>query len=170
MKARRMCRIALVTALLCVVGPMTIPIGPVPVSMATLGVYLAGALLDKYGTIAVAMYILIGAVGMPVFSGFGAGIAHIAGPTGGFIAGYLLCAAVIGFVAQRGKKDWMRIVSMVLGTVLCYAVGTAWFAIQTGVNISGAVVSCVIPFLPGDAMKIIAAAAIVKPMKRWMIS
>lgn len=167
MKVGRMCRVALMTALLCVVGPMTIPVGPVPISLATLVVYLSGALLGaKQGTLAVAMYILIGSAGVPVFSGFSAGIQKIAGVTGGYMLGYLLCAATVGLAAERGKMRWTLPAAMVFGTVLCYAVGTAWFMAQTGVNIAGALVSCVIPFLPGDVLKIIAAIAVVKTMKK----
>lgn len=162
-----MCRVALVTAVLCVIGPLTVPVGSIPLSLATLAVYLAGALLGaKRGTLAVALYIMIGAAGIPVFSGFSAGVQKVAGVTGGYLLGYLLCAATIGFAAEKGKGRWTLPASMVVGTALCYAVGTAWFMALTGVNLAGALVSCVIPFLPGDALKIIAAAAVARAMQK----
>ena len=84
MRVREMCHTALMTALMCIAAPLTVPIGPVPVSMATLAVYLAGALLGaRRGMATVGLYILIGAVGLPVFSGFRSGLHQLAGVTGG---------------------------------------------------------------------------------------
>jgi biotin transport system substrate-specific component len=161
-----MCRTALMAALICIFGPLTVPVGPVPLSMATLAVYLAGALLGaKQGAAAVGLYLLMGASGLPVFSGFTAGVQRLAGPTGGYLLGYVLCAAVVGILCGK----WGLPAAMIAGTMVCYAVGTAWFMVQTGVNPAGALTTCVIPFLPGDAMKIIAARTIIKDMqKRWI--
>lgn len=169
MKTRELCRMAMMTAALCVLGPITIPVGPVPLSLTTLGVFLAGAALGaKKGILAVAMYLLTGALGMPVFSGFSGGVQKIAGPTGGYLLGYLLCAAVVGIAAQNGAGGRMLAAAMALGAALCYGLGTAWFMAQTDVNFAGAVVSCVIPFLPGDAAKIAAAVPVVRAMKKSM--
>ena len=124
MKARDMCRIALMTAILCAVGPMTITVGPVPVSLATLAVNLSGALLGaKRGTLAVALYILIGAAGVPVFSGFSSGVQMIAGVTGGYLLGYLLCAVTVGFAVEK-RCRWMS-AAMVCGTFFCCPNGCA---------------------------------------------
>lgn len=171
MKTREMCRTALMTALLCMAAPLTVPVGPVPLSLATLAVYLAGALLGvRGGMTVVGLYLLIGAMGVPVFSGFSAGIPKIVGPTGGYMLGYLACAATVGYFVERwGRKRWIYPISMALGTVLCYAMGTGWFMLQTGVNIAGALASCILPFLPGDIMKIIAATVICSFMKQSRI-
>lgn len=167
MKTRDMCRTALMTAILCAVGPLTVPVGPIPLSLATLAVYLSGAILGaKRGTLAVAMYILIGAAGVPVFSGFSAGVQKVAGVTGGYMLGYLLCAATVGLAAERGRGCWTLPISMVVGTAVCYSVGTVWFMAQTGVNLAGALVSCVIPFLPGDALKVATATIVVRTMQK----
>lgn len=171
MRVRDMCRTAMLTAALCAVGPMTIPIGPVSLSLATLVVYLAGALLGaKRGTLAVGLYILIGVLGVPVFSGFTAGVQRIAGPTGGYLIGYLLCAATVGAAAEHGAEGWRLAAAMVVGTAMCYGAGTLWFMAQTGVNFTSALMSCVIPFLPGDAAKIMVAVSVAGAMQKGLAS
>lgn len=171
MKTRQMCRIALMTALLCAVGPITIPAGPVPLSLATLVVYLSGAVLGaRYGALAVAMYIGIGAAGVPVFAGFSGGLQQLAGVTGGFLIGYMPCAAIVGWTAARARRRWMIVVSMLLGTAVCYGLGMMWFMAQTGANAASAFFGCVVPFLPGDTVKIIAAMAVVNSMKKGWTS
>ena len=102
MKTKDICTIAVLAALLCVVAPLSVPVGPIPISLASFAVYLAGAFLGwKRGTAAVAVYILLGAAGVPVFSGYEGGLQKLAGVTGGFILGYLPCAAVVGLAADR---------------------------------------------------------------------
>lgn len=168
---RNMCFTALMAAVMCVVAPLSVPIGPIPISLATLVVYLAGALLGgKKGTLAVAIYILIGAVGVPVFSGYSGGVAKLLGVTGGYIVGYLPCAAIVGFgidrfggnsVSVAGKRfPWAYPVAMIVGTIVLYALGTAWFMAQSGNPLMGSLSMCVIPFLPGDAAKIVVATVL----------
>lgn len=137
--------------------------------MTTLGVFLAGAVLGaKRGMLAVGMYLLTGALGMPVFSGFSAGVQRIVGPTGGYLLGYVLCAAAVGLAAQKGAGGWTLAAAMAMGTALCYGLGTVWFMAQTDVSFAGAMAACVIPFLPGDAAKIAAAVPVVRTMKKSM--
>ena len=167
-----MCRMALMTAILCISAPLTVPVGPVPVSLATLAVYLAGALLGAgRGAAVVGMYILIGVAGMPVFSGFRGGLHQLVGVTGGYFPGYVLCAGIVGFCVERwGGKKWIYPASMLVGTVLCYAAGTAGFMLQTRLGLAESLTSCVLPFLPGDAIKIaLASAAAVALRKRLRI-
>jgi len=154
----------MMTALMCALGPLTIPVGPVPLSLATLGVCLSGALLGaKRGVLATALYLAIGAMGVPVFAGFSAGIQRLAGPTGGYLLGYLPCAAAVGLAVQRNLPLKP---AMALGMFACYGLGTAWFMAQTGAGFSGAMAVCVLPFLPGDVLKICAADAAAKAMKK----
>lgn len=166
MKLREMCFIALMAAVICVCAPFSINVGPVPISLCSFTVYLAGALLGmKKGTAAVLIYILLGAVGLPVFSNFGAGFSKIAGATGGFIIGYLPCAALTGLgadlIAKKRAGKWMYPVSMLIGTAVLYAMGTAWFMhVLTGKTLSAALSACVIPFLAGDAIKIALASLV----------
>lgn len=153
---------ALFAALLCVVSPWAIPIGAVPLTLATLAVYLAGGLLDaKTALTAVGVYLLLGAVGLPVFSGFAGGLQKLVGPTGGYLIGYLPCAWLTALCVRHfGRKLWSYPLGMVLGTAALYILGTAWFMVQSGTQLLPALGLCVLPFLPGDAVKIIAAVIV----------
>ena len=169
MKVKDMTITAVMAALICIAGPLTIPMGPIPLSLATFAVYLAGAVTGKkYGTTAVGLYLLIGIIGVPVFSGFSGGFQKLAGVTGGYLIGYLPCAFLSGIGAERAEKKerkWLLPLMMIAGTAVLYAIGTAWFMLQTGNALGAALSLCVIPFLPGDAVKIL-AASILSPMIR----
>ena len=167
MTVKDMTLTAVIAALLCIAGPLSIAVGPVPLSLATFAVYLAGVILGrKWGTVSVGLYLLIGIIGVPVFSGFSGGFQKLAGVTGGYLVGYLPCAFLTGMGAERAKNEgrkWVLPAMMVLGTVILYGIGTAWFMIQTGNALGAALGLCVLPFLPGDAAKI-AAASILAPI------
>ena len=166
MKTKEMTLVAVMAALICVAGPLTVAVGPIPLSLCSFAVYLAGAVLGvKRGALAVALYLLIGAIGVPVFSGFSGGLQKLVGVTGGYLAGYLACAALTGLGSGDGPK-WRLPAFMLLGTAALYAVGTAWFMIQTKNPLGAALGMCVIPFLPGDAAKIVAATLIAPPIRR----
>ena len=95
---------ALMAAALCVLGPLSVPIGAIPISLSNFVICLTAWLLGpKFGTLSVAVYLLIGLVGVPVFSGYGAGIAKLAGPTGGYLVGYLLLAFIGGLFIEKSK-------------------------------------------------------------------
>jgi len=170
-KIKDMCYIALMAAVICVISPYEIPLEPVPISLATFAVYLAGAVLGfKKGTAAVCIYLLLGAVGVPVFAGFTSGFAKFTGPTGGYLIGYLPCVAITGIgVDLLGERrinvfeygfSWSYPVFMVLGTIVLYLLGTVWFVTSTGYTFAKALPLCVIPFLPGDAAKIVLATVL----------
>ena len=169
MKTRDLTMTALMAALICAVGPFSIEIGPVPISLATFAIYLAGAMLGwKRGAAAVALYLLIGAAGVPVFAGFTGGAGLLAGVTGGYLVGYVPCALITGLgVSQTAQRPaWLLPLCMMGGTLVLYAVGTAWFMVQTGNPLAASLGICVLPFLPGDAAKIAAAACIAPPVRR----
>lgn len=151
---------ALFAAILCIISPFTIPLGVIPISLATFGVYLSGAVLGfRRGCSAVLVYIALGTAGLPVFSGFSGGLAKLGGVTGGYIIGYILCAAAVGLITERRRNSFIFYpLSMLIGTALCYAFGTAWFIYLTHTNLYAALLTCVIPFLIGDAIKIAAAS------------
>ena len=170
MKVKDMTLTAVMAALICIAGPLTIAVGPVPLSLATFAVYLAGTVLGKkWGTAAVGLYLLIGIIGVPVFSGFSGGFQKLAGVTGGYLIGYLPCALFSGLGAEQAEKEgrkWILPAMMVLGTVILYVIGTAWFMIQTGNALGAALGLCVLPFLPGDAAKILAVTLLFEPVGR----
>ena len=161
-------------AFICIAGPLTVPAGPIPLSLATFAVYLAGAVLGrKQGTLAVALYLLIGIAGVPVFSGFSGGFQKLAGVTGGYLIGYLPCAFLSGLGAELAEeRGRIRILPamMAAGTAVLYAVGTAWFMIQSGNALGTALSLCVVPFLPGDAVKIAAAVMLTVPVRKAVYS
>ena len=146
------------TAVTCVLAPMSIPIGPVPISFTNLAIYLSLYLLGwKMGTISYLMYLLIGAIGVPVFSGFSGGLGKLLGPTGGYIIGFIPMAIISGLVIEKYNNRIFQFVAMVLGTAVCYVLGTAWFCVIMDVGVAAALGMCVIPFIPGDIAKIILA-------------
>ncbi len=166
---RKLMYCALLAALTAVCAWLVIPIGPVPISLSTFAVMLCGLLLGwKYGVIAVAVYILLGLAGVPVFTGFRAAAALV-GPTGGYIVGYLPYAALAGLpVPSLQNSFWGRCLLLALGTLVCYALGTAWFMYSSGRALAESLGLCVLPFLPGDAAKI-ALSAFLAPRLRKAI-
>ena len=164
---REMVFTAMFTAVLCAVAPFAIAIGPIPLSFATLVIYLAAGALDwRLAVISTFLYVMMGAVGVPVFSNFEGGFHKIVGVTGGFIIGYAPCALVTGAILSIfRKKLWAYVLGMVAGTILLYALGTAWFLLQTGSPLPVALALCVTPFLPGDAIKIILACIIAPKLR-----
>lgn len=168
---REMAYIALSAALMSVSAWIAIPM-TVPFTLQTFAVItVAGLLGFKNGLIATAVYILLGAVGLPVFSGFNAGIGAILGATGGYIIGFLFLAACVGFAADKwGTKPLPLALSALLGLLLCYAFGTAWFmyvyARSTGpVGLATALGWCVVPYIIPDLVKIAAAIFLVLRLK-----
>lgn len=173
MKIRFLIKTALLAALICVCAPWTVPIGPVPITLATFAVYLAGAVGGKKsGTLAAAVYVLLGACGIPVFAGFSGGVQAVVGPTGGFIIGYIPCALITGAFAQmKDNKKWAMPAGMALGTIVLYALGTCVFMLQSKSELGFALTACVVPFLAGDAVKIALAslvAYLVKPRIKFL--
>lgn len=172
---RRLALIALMAAVLCVLSPLAIPLsGGVPLSLATLAVMLAGAVLGPVdGMLATLVFLALGMVGVPVFSAYQAGVGVLFGKTGGFLLGYIPLALCSGlFLGKRPlqRKPSFRellpaIVGMALGTVILYAFGTAWFLILTHAPLKLALTACVLPFLPGDALKMILVCALAPALR-----
>lgn len=157
---------ALVAAVLCVLAPLSIPVGPIPLSLATLVIYLSVYLLGwQWGTVCVLVYILLGAVGVPVFSSFTGGLGALLGPTGGYIAGYILLALLSGLAVEHSDRLWVHLLGMIAGTAALYILGTAWFCFQNGATVGTALSKCVWIFIPGDLLKM-AAACCLGPLLR----
>ncbi|MGN1025666.1 MAG: biotin transporter BioY [Faecousia sp.] len=166
--------VALFAALIAVCAWITIP-GAVPFTLQTMGVFLAVGLLGgKRGTAAVLVYILLGAVGMPVFSGFSGGVGRLLGTTGGYIIGFLVAAlAMWAMEAIFGKAKWVLPVSMLLGLLLCYAFGTAWFLVlytQTkgAISVASVLSMCVVPFIIPDLLKIALALLLTSRLSKFI--
>ena len=157
---RQLVLAALFAALTAVCSQIQIPLPMIPINLALFAVHLCGALLGaKWGALSMAVYALLGVVGVPVFAGFGSGPAVLFGKTGGYIIGYILCAAIVGLLSRRLGFTFPKLcLSMVIGVAVCYVFGTAWFMVISGLNLATSLSYCVLPFLPGDAVKILLAA------------
>ena len=169
---------AIFAAIVSVCSQIQLPIGPVPINLATFAVFLAGGLLgSRYGAISLIVYVLLGAIGAPVFAGFTGGAGIIAGPTGGYIMGYIPAAFITGFIIERftpiKTPDYsdvnpfvpVYILSMFAGLLACYLPGTIWFIHLTGWSIGKAVFACVIVFIPGDCLKILCATFLINRLR-----
>lgn len=167
---KQMTTIALTTALICILGPLSIPLpfSPVPIAPCMFAIYLAAYVLNaKLGTASCCLYILIGLVGIPVFSKFTGGPQVLVGPTGGYIVGYIPLAFLTGlFIEKFEKKLYMHAVGMIIGLVICYALGTAWLAYEKSLSFSAALMAGVIPFIPGDIIKIVLAIIVGTPLRK----
>ena len=157
---KTMALIAVMTAVTCILAPLSIPIGPVPISLTNLAIYFGLYILGmKKETLSYIIYLLIGFVGIPVFSGFTGGAGKLLGPTGGYLIGFIPMAVVAGILIDKfDGKVVPSVIGMIIGTAICYALGTIWFCIQADYKVMPALMLCVIPFLPGDAAKIAIAA------------
>lgn len=155
---------AMMAAVICVLAPIAIPVptAAASVTLATFAVYLAaGALSPLQSFLSVVLYILLGFAGLPVFSGFTGGAGVIAGPTGGYIIGYIFCVLGAGLlIAKFPGKFYIYPIALIIGTALCYICGTIWFVHLTGKGLAAALSMCVIPFIPLDIIKIIIAAPV----------
>lgn len=157
-------RCALFAALICILAPFSVPIGPVSVTLGLFAVMLAGVMLNwKNSAAAVLTYIFIGACGLPVFSGAKGGFAVLAGPTGGYLWSYVLSVIIISVISSRAVKNVtaVRFFACIIGTVVCYFFGTLQFvAVTEGYSIAKALTVCVYPFIPFDIVKALCASVI----------
>lgn len=152
-KTKNLVLTALFAALLAVLSQIQLTIGPVPFNLAVFGAYLTGMLLQPvWAAASVAVYMLMGLVGIPVFAGFAGGPAVLFGKTGGYVMGYLFIALFTA-VAVRRKNMACTVLGMLLGLAVCYALGTAWFMLITGTGLVQSLAWCVFPFVIPDVVK-----------------
>ena len=161
---RNMTRCALFAAMMALCAWIGIPLGHTVFTMQTFGVLLAlGMLGGKRGTVSVLCYLLLGAAGLPVFSGFCGGIGAILGPTGGYLWGFLATGLVFWLI-----EKWSRPVAMAAGIAACYACGTVWYMTYTGGALAAVLAQTVLPYLLPDAVKLILALRLTRRLKRFM--
>lgn len=163
---------ALFAAIISVFSVMTIPIGVVPVSMSVFAIMLTGMLLNwRMAAVSAAVYVLLGLIGVPVFSGFRGGLSVLVGPTGGFILSYVPMAAIISLISSRKIKNkivgvFLHISGAIVGLVLCYLLGTTQFTMVTGSSFINALAICVYPFIVFDLAKTAIAVIVAISVKR----
>ena len=161
-RIRALCEIAMAVAVMAVCAFITVPFSLVPFTMQTFGVFLVLFLLGgRRGTVAVTLYLALGAVGAPVFAGFHGGVGVLLGPTGGYLWGFLACA-LLYLALEKLCCRHILIESLVLvgGLALCYACGTAWFVHITARTVPEALMLCVVPYIVPDLLKLYLACFI----------
>lgn len=170
MKARNMVQVALFAALLAACAWISIPAGDIAFTLQTFGVALALLLLGgKQGTLAVLIYLLLGAAGLPVFSGFRGGAGMLLGTTGGYLTGFLLIGIVYWLVTKLGGKP---LIALILGQLLCYGFGSVWYSLlyagSSTMGLGLIVLKCVVPYLLPDALKLTLAFLLAKRLSRFV--
>lgn len=167
--------IAVGAALIAICSWISIPIGEVPITLQTLGVCLIASILGfKRGVLSTVIYIILGAIGVPVFSNFTGGVSILLGNTGGYIIGFIFTAIIVGIVSDKFKGKLVPLVmSMIIGILVCYAFGTGWFSVVYAKTSEPAGIMtilgwCVFPFLIPDAVKIVVAAILTNRLKRYI--
>jgi biotin transport system substrate-specific component len=160
-----MTRCALFGALLCLISPICIPIGPIPISLAVFAVMLIAQVLPRYEALTVVcLYLVLGALGLPVFAGFSGGVGALLGATGGFIFSYPLLALCAG--VHPGRKGMGVYLGCTLGVLVSYLCGLLWYCyVASPGSLQAALVACILPFLPIDALKIVLAVWFSKMIK-----
>lgn len=165
---------AMCAAITCILAPLSIPLaGGVPVSLATFAVMLSGVLLGgPLGALSQLIYVLLAAVGLPVLAGWTGGLGIVLGMTGGYIIGYIPCAWLTGLIykkygetAKKPVKILFMILGMTAGNIVLYIIGTAWFMFITEMTLEASLAACVIPFIPGNIIKMAAVIIIGLPVE-----
>ena len=154
-KLRMVVLASLMAAMTAVGAYIYVPIGPVPIILSTLFAILSGLLLgSRWGSASMALYLLVGAIGLPVFAGGKGGFAHFLGPTGGYLFGYLVASWITGFISERSQgRMILDIFAVITGSLTLYALGVPWLKMVTQMSWTKALMVGVLHFLIGDAIK-----------------
>jgi biotin transport system substrate-specific component len=165
--------VALAAAIMCILAPVSIvlPVSPVPITLGFFATILVGIVLDdQKGMMCVLIYLLLGAVGLPVFSNFTGGLPKLIGPTGGYLFGYFFQVAITGFFVRKWhNKMSMCFVGAFVGSILCYLCGTFWLGIQLNTSFMDALRMAVVPFIPADLIKIIGAVLVGQNVRKALL-
>ena len=172
MKTKDLTKIALMAAIICILAPISIPIpvSPVALTLCTFALYFSVYVLSpKQAIAATALYLLLGAIGIPVFSGYTAGIAKFAGPGGGYLVGYIFLVAISGFFVQKyPNSPAMQIAGAFLATIVTYSIGTFWLAKVTNASFIATLPMGALVFLPLDILKIILSCFVGRKVQRYL--
>lgn len=168
--AKEIALIGLLAGIMCVLSPFSIPIpfSLVPISLGFLVIYFEVLVFGlRRGVISVLIYLLLGIVGLPVFTGFSGGIGKALGPTGGYLIGYIFLAIILGMFVEKWPTNLVLIfLGMMLGSAVCYLFGTIWYSYQAHLSFLAALSQAVVPFLPGDLLKMVIAMIVGTQVKK----
>ncbi len=160
-KSRTIAYSAAFIGLISIGGWVSIPFFPVPLTLQTLFVFLAGMILKRYAVIPISLYVVLGALGLPVFHAGVAGFGILLGPTGGYLIGFIGAGLVVG-LAYESQFQPIRIAGLLAGTCVIYGMGIAWLIFSLGGGLLPAVMAGLVPFIPGEVVKIYSAVEIEK--------
>lgn len=165
MNTKKIVFTALFAAILCILSPISVPAGPIPVTLSVFALFLTASVLPPAEAFfAVLVYILLGALGLPVFSGFNGGFHVLTGATGGYIIAYPFMALIVSICSKKGTAAHIGGIAAAL--LLCYAGGTLQYSVISGKTFSQAAAAAVIPFIIPDIIKSALALLIGKPLKK----
>lgn len=166
-RVQQMVYSAMFAALIAICAQIQIPLSVVPVNLALIAIHLSAALLGAKGAVtATVTYTFLGLLGLPVFTGLAGGPGILFGPTGGYILGYILSAWVTASILAHRQITYPRLCfAMASGTLLCCLSGMVWFMLLTGTAPAAAFINCVLPFLPGDAVKVLLSALLAQRLR-----
>lgn len=173
MKAKNMALCGLFSAILAVCAWISVPLGDMMITLQTFGIFLTlGLLGGKRGSLSVLVYLILGAVGAPVFSGFRGGLGALLGTTGGYIFGFMLTSLVYWLITAIKDTPITRLIAMVLGLLLCYGCGSWWYMtryLSSGdLTLSMVLLKCVVPYLIPDGIKLALAWILTGKLKRFV--
>ena len=173
MNVRNMTFCGIFSALLCLCAWLSFPLGDTAITLQTFGVFLClGTLGGKRGTVSIFVYLLLGAVGLPVFSGFRGGIGTMLGTTGGYLTGFLVCGLVYWLLTFLFPRRTLP--AMATGLLVCYLLGTVWYSIiytdSSAATFGFILAKCVFPFLLPDIAKLLLAYQLSKKLKPFVYS
>ena len=160
------------TAFTAICALIAIPFGPVPINLAHLAIFISAWILGaEWAAVSQLIYIVLGVIGLPVFSGFSSGLGHILGPTGGFILAYPLVAYIAGkiFKSKKIKGTKSILLGLLIGWLVEYILGTMYYCFVTGVTVWAALLVCVVPFIVGDICKSVSLFFVMRKIKIEMI-
>ncbi len=171
MNSKRITKIAIFSALTIVLSQFSIPIGPVPISLGILAVFICGIILEpKDAVLSQIVYLLIGAIGIPVFANFQGGVGALIGYTGGFLISYPFVALITSLAATKFENRFIILPFMLLSLLVCYTLGTLWFSNVAGTSINDALSLTVIPFIIGDIIKIAITIILIYPLRQKILN
>lgn len=158
MNIKNMTYTALMTAVICILAPLSIQIGPIPISFTNLVLYFAVYVIGtKYTTYSYTIYYLLGLVGLPVFSGFTGGFGKAFGPTGGCLIGFFFMTVISGLFVSKFNNKIMQFAGMIIGTIVVYILAVFWFSFVMKTSLLESFMVCVAPFIIIDLIKMILA-------------
>ena len=164
---KQMSLAAIMTAVTCILSPISLNIGPVPISLGTFAVSLSVCILGRnLGMLSYLLYLLLGFIGLPVFSNYGAGVEKLLGPTGGYLIGMIFLAFIGGFAVEKFSKSPIKqYLGLMLGIAFCYLLGTLWLGKVLSMDFGKALSVGVIPFILPDDIKVLLALVLGKKIR-----